>query len=289
MTTMTTMTTTTEMRANDDDCEVCQSLSPHVSTTRRLVVQNLSVGYQGQAILPALSFEVHAGEVWALFGPNGGGKSTLLRTLLGLQPPLAGRVDLCGSELAAVPQRQDLDALVPQRSLDVVRDGTLRGWSFLRPWMTRDAKAAIAQAARDTDIEALLHQPFRELSEGQKHRVLIARALAGNTGLLTLDEPTSAMDPFHEEAIFRLVEKVTVARELGVIVSSHHMHILTEIASSAIYVDREMHVAISGPFHEIAAHPTVLARYGVLMASRPCHSLGELHVLAPIAPDEGTL
>ena len=97
------------------------------------------------------------------------------------------------------------------------------------------------------------------------------------------------MDPFHEEAIFRLLEKITVARELGVIVASHHMHILTEIACSAIYVDREMQVAISGPFHEIAAHPMVRARYGDLMASRPCHSLGELHVLAPTAQDEGAL
>lgn len=279
---MTTTTMTTETLSAPDPCTVCDQLPALRPQTRRLRVENLEVGYQGRAILPPLSFEVQSGEIWALFGPNGGGKSTLLRTLLGLQPAVAGRVDLCGSELSSVPQRQTMDALIPQRSIDVVRDGTLRGWSFLRPWTTQVQKDAIQQAALHTEILPLLSQPFQELSEGQKQRVLIARALAGEPALLTLDEPTSAMDPFHEEAIFRLLEKITIARDLGVIVASHHMHILTECASFAIYVDREHGVAISGPFHEVAEHPSVIARYGDLMSARPCHSLGESQRLHPL-------
>jgi len=183
--------------------------------------------------------------------------------------------------VSAVGQRHELEALVPQRSLDVVRGGVDRGWSFLRPWSNGPARRAAEQAIQDTEVEALLRQPFAELSEGQKQRVLIARALASTPDLLTLDEPTSAMDPFHEEAIFRLLEQITNARQLGVVVASHHMHILTECAAHAIYVDREYQVAISGSFAEVAEHSIVRARYGDLMAARPCHSLHELQRLDP--------
>lgn len=263
----------------DESCQVCDSIPVTSGTVTRLRVSNLEVGYQGRPILPPLSFEVNAGEIWALFGPNGGGKSTLLRTLLGLQPSIRGQIDRCGSTISAVGQRQELEALVPQRSLDVVRGGVDRGWSFLLPWSSAASRRAAEQAIEDTEIRSLLKQPFAELSEGQKQRVLIARALASTPGLLTLDEPTSAMDPFHEEAIFRLLEQITIARQLGVVVASHHMHILTECAANAIYVDREYQVAISGNFQEVAEHPMVRARYGDLMAARPCHSLHELQRL----------
>lgn len=256
-------------------CEVCEAL-PAPSTARAvLAVQNLVVGYGATAILPPVSFTMRAGEIWALFGPNGGGKSTLLRTLLGLQPALSGQVDAYDAPIAAVAQRQELDPLVPARTIDVVRTGCDRGRSFLRPWMRKSEHDAVDRAVRDTAIEALLRQPFRELSEGQKQRVLIARALASEPTLLTLDEPTSAMDPFHEEAVFRLLEDVAQQRDLAVLVASHHMHILTECAANAVYVDREFQIVVSGPFHEVAAHPAVMARYGDLMTMRPCHNLIE--------------
>lgn len=270
-------------------CTVCETLPPSsAGSPLRLHVKDLHVGYGNTAILPPISFELKAGEIWALFGPNGGGKSTLLRTLHGLQPPISGTIDRCGSDISAVSQRQQLDPLLPARGLDVILEGTQRGFSFVRPWLSHAAKDAAKKAIADTDSATLLHQPFHELSEGQKQRVLIARALASSPALLTLDEPTSAMDPFHEEAVFRLLEKITAARELGVLVASHHMHILTECAANAIYVDREYGVAISGRFQDVATHPVVLARYGDLMTARPCHSLQELRRLDDtLTPIEG--
>lgn len=264
--------------ADDAACTICETLPPaELGAPVVLEAQGLRPGYAKRAILPPLSFQMREGEIWALFGPNGGGKSSLLRTLLDLQPPVEGSVQRARIRTSSVPQRQHLDALVPGRVIDIVRAGAERGWSFLQPWTTRAQRDAVERAIDDAEIRALLLQPFAELSEGQKQRVLIARALASEPGLLALDEPTSAMDPFHEEAVFRLLEKVARTRKLAVLVASHHMHILTECAHKAVYVDRERGVVASGRFEEVAAHPTVVARYGDLMSVRPCHNLGETH------------
>ena len=260
----------------EEPCAVCETLPlPDDKAPVVMRAHRLATGYGRQAHLPPLDLEVRAGEIWALFGPNGGGKSTLLRTLLGLQPAISGTVDRGGIRTSAVPQRQRIDPLAPSRAIDVVRAGAERGWSFLSPFTSREIRASVEQAIDDAEIRTLLHQPFAELSEGQKQRVLIARALASNPKLLALDEPTSAMDPFHEEAVFRLLEKIARTRELAIVVASHHMHILTECAQKAIYVDRERRVVAQGSFAEVAAHPSVLERYGDLMAVRPCHNLGE--------------
>lgn len=257
-------------------CEVCETLpAPRTDAPVVLSARALRPGYANTAILPPISFDLRAGEIWALFGPNGGGKSSLLRTLLGLQAPIAGEVIRSNVRTSAVPQRQRVDPLIPGRALDFVRAGADRRWSFLRPFTSSEGRAAVEGAIDDAEVRSILHQPYDELSEGQKQRVLIARALASQPGLLALDEPTSAMDPFHEEAVFRLLEKVAASRNLGVLVASHHMHILTECAQNAIYVDRERNLVLSGPFEEVAAHPVVIARYGDLMSARPCHNLVE--------------
>lgn len=230
----------------------------------RLRAENLQIGYDKTAILPPLSFSVHAGEIWALFGPNGGGKSTLLRTILGLQPHVAGTLHRDEERVSAVLQRHTLDPLAPQRTLDVIQRGVGRGWSFLRPWLTAQERDTAQRAARDTQTKDLLQQPFSTLSEGQKQRVLIARALASNPHLLTLDEPTSAMDPFHERTMFDVLRHLSSARRLSLLIASHHMQGLTQHATHAIYVDRPCAVAIAGPFAEVAAHPTVREHYGDL-------------------------
>lgn len=233
----------------------------------RLHAEGLRVGYNMRSLLPALSFDVRAGQIWALFGPNGGGKSTLLRTLLGLQAPVSGTLERFDTQLSAVLQRHTLDPLAPQRGIDVLRGGVDRQWSFLRPWLGAQSAHAIRAAAEETQSTPLLKQPFHSLSEGQKQRLLIARALASDPSLLTLDEPTSAMDPFHEEATFELLERITQSRGLSIIVASHHMHSLISCATHAIYVDSAEGVATTGEFETVAMNPAVQARYGNLLST----------------------
>lgn len=238
-----------------------------------LSVDALQVGYNGKTLLPPISFSVCSGEIWALFGPNGGGKSTLLRTLLEQQPALAGSFSFLSRNISAVAQRQRIDPLVPGRTRDIIQAGDDRGWSFLRPWRDAAARRRFDAAARDTNATPLLDQQYQELSEGQKQRALIARALISEPRILTLDEPTSAMDPFHEAAVFRLLREVTDRRGLGVIVASHHMHFLTEVADHAVYVDSERGAVISGTFEEVAREPVVVQRYGDLLAHESCYDV----------------
>ena len=240
-----------------------------------LRVDTLRVGYGGLPILPPVSFTVRPGQIWALFGPNGSGKSTVLRTLLGQQPALAGRVARAGVPVSAVGQRNQLDPLVPGRVRDVVWGGLDRGWSFIDPLHRRRNRAAFDGAVRETSVAELLDEPFQQLSEGQKQRVLIARALVSEPRLLALDEPTSAMDPFREAATFRLLRHVADHRGIGIIVASHHMHFLTEVADMAVYVDRDLAVVRAGPFEQVARDEAVMMRYGNLLEHDSCHGILE--------------
>ncbi|MEZ4472682.1 MAG: metal ABC transporter ATP-binding protein [bacterium] len=204
-----------------------------------LATVGLRVGYDGHSLLPAIDLRIEAGQIWALIGRNGGGKSTLLRTLLGLQARVGGRIDRRpGLRVAYVPQRGDHDLAVPGRVIDVVRGGLDRGWSFLRPRALLD-HGGVDRALEATSMAGLARHRFSTLSEGQKQRVLVARALAGDPHILLLDEPTSAMDPVNEEAIFSLLHDLSHQRDLAILVASHQMSFVPRFASHVVMVDKD--------------------------------------------------
>jgi zinc transport system ATP-binding protein len=227
-----------------------------------LRVEGLRVGYRGRALLPPMTFAIRPGDLWGLIGPNGSGKTTLLRTLLGLHPRLGGDMERgAGVRVAYVPQRGDLDAAIPGRVLDVVLEGVDRGWSFLDPLGTLRRRDEVHRALEDVGAAALAHQRFRELSEGQKQRVLVAGALVSRPDLLVLDEPTSAMDHAGEHAVFDLLETLRTSRRLAVLVVSHHTALLMEHVSHLAFVDRECGAAVAGPLEDVAATPCFRAHF----------------------------
>ncbi|HEY6476594.1 MAG TPA: ATP-binding cassette domain-containing protein, partial [Polyangia bacterium] len=152
---------------------------------------DVTVGYDGIPILPALTLGVGAGELWAVIGPNGAGKSTFVRTALGLTDPVAGTIERRpGLRLAYVPQQSALDAIFPVSVLDFVLMG-LQGTGNVtlatpRAYLGR-ARAALGEAG----VEALERRQLRDLSGGQRQRVLMARAFATDADLVFLDEPTA--------------------------------------------------------------------------------------------------
>lgn len=213
---------------------------------------DLEIGYRGQAILPPLNVCLHAGEMWALVGRNGAGKSTLIRSLLGLQPTLRGEVRLdTGVRVAYVAQRTDHHARIPARVQDFVEGGLDVGWSFLRPWLTAPQKTVVDQALRDVDLWALRERSLATLSYGQRQRAHIARALATNPQLLVLDEPTSAMDPINERAVFELLAGLARRRQIAVLLSSHQMSFLPDHADHALLVDRDLGIAVGGDLRKV--------------------------------------
>ena len=236
-----------------------------------LTTRGLRVGHHGRPILPAIDLTIEPGQIWALIGRNGSGKSTLLKTLLGLLPRVGGGIERRpGLRVAYVPQRGEHDEAVPARVIDVVRAGLDRNFSFMTPFFALD-RTGVPRALAATSTTELARRPFASLSEGQKQRVLVARALAGEPHVLLLDEPTSAMDPMNEEAIFSLLHELAHGRELALLVASHQMSFVPRFATHVILVDQEDGVVEIGDRAEVLACETCKRRYGHLWADSGHH------------------
>jgi ABC-type Mn2+/Zn2+ transport system ATPase subunit len=181
-------------------------------------VRNLAVGYGGGAVITDVSFDVRAGDRIAVIGPNGGGKTTLFRALLGELPPLRGHVELNGRcAIVAQTERSRLD--FPVTALDVATMGTVARI----PWYRRPGRAeradALAALAR-VGVEELADRSFGDLSGGQRQRVLIARALVQDTKLLLLDEPFTGLDAVSADRLERLLADLA-AQGHGLLIATH--------------------------------------------------------------------
>lgn len=231
-----------------------------------LSAQGLVAGYDGQALLPSVDLSIAPGTFWCLFGRNGSGKTTLLRTVLKLLPPVGGQLRHDPElRIGYVPQRHDIDMSVPGRVIDLVRTGLDERWSFLRPLATVAQKQALATAMKRAKVAELAREPYRALSEGQKQRVLLARALVTDPSLLVLDEPTSAMDHENENAVFELLT-AAVDRGTSVLVITHDVERAANLASHAIFVDKDLGQAIAGPIQTVLKNKAFIRQYGAVFA-----------------------
>jgi zinc transport system ATP-binding protein len=227
-----------------------------------LASKRLEVGYLGQAILPAVNVEIRSGEFWAVIGRNGSGKTTWLKTMLGILPPVTGSVEHghTGVRLSYLPQRKAIDELYPLLARDVVRMGLDRGWSFLRPWLGGEPRD-VMRALEEMGVGDLANEPFRRLSEGQKQRVLFARLSVSGAELAVLDEPTSAMDQVAEHEAFALLDGLRRRRGLAIIIVSHYLGMVRRFADRALLLDRDTGTAISGAPGEVFSDDRFQARF----------------------------
>ncbi len=195
-----------------------------------LAVEALSFGYPGRRVGDAVSFTLAPGEVLCLLGPNGGGKSTLLKTVLGLIPRLAGVVAIDGEDTAAWPARRRALAFgyVPQSGAGqfafTVAEMVLMGRSAHKSAFAAPSAAdrAIAEAALATlGIAALADRDWLKISGGERQLALIARALAQEPRLLILDEPTANLDFGNQVRVLAELKKLA-ARGLAIIFATHH-------------------------------------------------------------------
>ncbi len=204
-----------------------------------LTCQNLSVGYDGKAVLENLNFSVDSGEYLAVIGENGSGKSTLMRTLLGLQSPVSGRIltgeGLHKNEIGYLPQQTVVQKDFPASVREIVLSGC-QSRCGLRPFYSKEEQSLAAGAMKKMRVDNLAKRCYRELSGGQQQRVLLARALCATRKMLLLDEPVSGLDPKVTAELYELIEKLNREDRITIIMISH------DIRAALRYADHILHI-----------------------------------------------
>ncbi len=185
--------------------------------------QGLTLGYDS-VLVRDLSFTIHAGDYLYILGENGTGKSTLMRTILGLLPPLEGSVVLGGgvlpAEIGYLPQQTQAQRDFPATVWEVALSGC-QGRCGLRPFYTRAEKDLARQSLRRMDMERLSGRCYRELSGGQQQRVLLARALCAAQKMLLLDEPVSGLDPSASRELYQVISQLNKHDGVTILMISH--------------------------------------------------------------------
>lgn len=177
-------------------------------------IKNLDAGYDGNVIIENINLELRENDFLALIGPNGGGKSTLFKAILGLIKPMKGTVKIFGEEptgfardIGYVPQYEELDAQYPISAREVVMMG-MRSNKGLRPFYTEEEKEAAEKAMEYTEVIDFAHKRISQLSGGQRRRVYLARALASRPAVLMLDEPTASLDPSMQDCTYDILRRL---------------------------------------------------------------------------------
>lgn len=206
-----------------------------------LQARGLCFGYGADLILDHVDLDIFERDFLAIVGPNGGGKTTLVKILLGLLEPGAGevrsRLRLRRGSLGYVPQFATFDRDFPLRVHDVVLMGTLGRRGPLRRHTRADHDAANAALAR-LDLGDLGRLPIAELSGGQVQRVLIARALASAPEILFLDEPTSSIDPESRGGLLGILTELN--REIPIVMVTHDLGSLPGVVKNVACLDRTL-------------------------------------------------
>jgi ABC-type Mn2+/Zn2+ transport system ATPase subunit len=247
-------------------------------------LDDASLGYGGRSLLSGVTVSVEQEDFLAVVGPNGGGKTTLLRTLLGVLPPLAGR-RTAESRLRVgyVPQGDHVDPLWPLGCGDVVVMGRVPQAGPGGRIGAGDVEVARGALAR-VGLGDLWARPFGTLSGGQRQRTLIARALAAEPRLLALDEPTSGMDPSAELSAMDLLRELHRAGGIAVVMISHRLEAVANYARRLAFVDKDQDLWKVGPLEEML-RPEALSRlYGREVIVR---EEGGRRLVYPIAGGEG--
>ncbi|MBQ9749519.1 MAG: ABC transporter ATP-binding protein [Clostridia bacterium] len=209
----------------------------------QLTCQNLSLGYDGRAILQNLNFSVNQGDFLCIIGENGSGKSTLMKTLLGLLSPIDGKVitgdGLQQNEIGYLPQQTVVQKDFPASVEEIVLSGC-QGRCGLRPFYNKAEKQLAEQNMERMNITSLKKRCYRELSGDQQQRVLLARALCATQKLLLLDEPVSGLDPKVTLEMYRLIEQINKNDGITIIMISHDIVSAVKYATHILYVGKEI-------------------------------------------------
>lgn len=203
-----------------------------------LTCRDLSLGYDGNAILEPLNFSVENGDYLCIVGENGSGKSTLMKTILGLNSPISGQVltgeGLRQTEIGYLPQQTEAQKDFPASVWEIVLSG-FQNQCGMRPFYRRAEKERAERALERLGIVPLRNRCYRELSGGQQQRALLARALCATTKLLFLDEPVTGLDPAVTAELYRLIRDLN-EEGITIIMISHDISAAMQYAKHILHM-----------------------------------------------------
>lgn len=239
-----------------------------MDTSFLIKIEEVVIGYGKKGLVDPINLAIKNGEFWGIIGPNGGGKTTLLKTILGLIPPVRGKVEYGRDKsliFGYVPQRENFDHIFPISVSEFVNMGRYIRIPVGRRVKKEDRRIAI-ECLRKVEITHLKDRSFRSLSGGEKQRTLLAHALAGEPDILILDEPTASMDIKGETAIMELISKIREDNNLTVLMVSHFLNTVYRFADHVVMVDKDSNIFQAGTMGEVLSGETLSSVFGLNVA-----------------------
>jgi zinc transport system ATP-binding protein len=243
-----------------------------------LSVEQLSFRYNSVEVLSDISFDVEAGDYIGLVGPNGSGKTTIIKIILGLLPKGKGSVALFGKDSAAFRERQKVGYLpqkpahfnphFPASVKEIVSLGLFSSQRFPNR-ITKDDESYIHEAMAMAEVLDISDALIGELSGGQQQRVLVARAIVNKPELLVLDEPTTALDPEAREHFFKVLYELNRREKVTVILVTHDIASIGKYASKLLYLDKK--IIFYGSFEDFCLSENMTHYFGEFTQHLICH------------------
>jgi zinc transport system ATP-binding protein len=239
-------------------------------TVKAVEINQLSVNYNQQSVLHDINLSIEKEDFMAIIGPNGGGKSTLLKVILGLVNPDAGEVKVFGREpkkardlMGYLSQNLSFDPDFPINVFDTVLSGRYHG---LFNNYSNDDRTAVLQALKDVDMQDLKDRQISKLSGGQMQRVFIARAIVREPKLLLMDEPMASVDPAMQHSFYELMSRLK--DKMAIVLVSHDVGAVSTHVDKIVCLNRDLfyHGPVEGAaegLEEIYHCPIDLISHGI--------------------------
>jgi len=234
-------------------------------------ISDLSAGYDKKVVVEGVDLEVRTGDVVALIGPNGSGKSTILKTITRHLAPLAGAVELDGREISrwkTAEFARNLAVMLtdrPRTELLTCRDIVEAGrhpYTGRMGTLSPDDHSRVDEAMKTAHVEELAERDFMQISDGQRQRVMLARAIAQDPRVLVLDEPTSYLDIRYQIDLLRILRHLAKSQNVAVIMSIHELELAQKSADKVICV-KDGRVFRAGAPEDIFTRETIGELYGL--------------------------
>ncbi|MBQ7521892.1 MAG: ABC transporter ATP-binding protein [Clostridia bacterium] len=210
-----------------------------------LQTDNLTVGYDGQAVIQDICLNVNKGEIVTLIGANGSGKSTILKTIAGYLEKICGSIFFMEKELAYFSRKEKAERFSVMLTekirtelmscREVVETGRYPYTDYFGRLSQTD-RQAVDEAIQLVDIESFADKDFSQISDGQRQRVLLAKAICQQPDILILDEPTSYLDIHHKIRFLEVIQKLAVEKQMAVLISMHELDFAEKISDYTIAV-----------------------------------------------------